>query len=48
LPLDPSFAGSNPDEDNKLLRAIKICSVSSFGWEVKLKEFEECKKKFKE
>jgi hypothetical protein len=34
-PLDPRFAGSNPAKDDCLLRAIKIRSMPSFGWEVK-------------
>jgi hypothetical protein len=35
LPLDPRFTGSNPAEDNGFLRVIKICSMTSFGGEVK-------------
>jgi hypothetical protein len=33
--LDPSFAGSNPAEDNRLLKAIEVRSTTSFGEEVK-------------
>jgi hypothetical protein len=33
--LDPRFAGLNPAEDSGFLRAIKICSTTSFGGEVK-------------
>jgi hypothetical protein len=36
LPLDPRFAGSNPAEDDRFLRVIKIRSTTSFGGEVKL------------
>jgi hypothetical protein len=35
LPLNPSFAGSNPADDDGILRAIKIHSRTSFGVEVK-------------
>jgi hypothetical protein len=35
LPLDPSFTGSNPAEDDRVLRAIQIPSTTSFGGEVK-------------
>jgi hypothetical protein len=30
LPLDPSFAGSNPTEDDGFLRAMKIRSTTYF------------------
>jgi hypothetical protein len=43
LPLDPSFAGSNPAEDDGLLRAIKIRSTTSFGGEV-CRRFTACKR----
>jgi hypothetical protein len=33
--LDPRFAGSNPAEDDGFLRVIKVCSMTSFGGEVK-------------
>jgi hypothetical protein len=33
--LDPRFAGSNPAEDDGILRAIKISSKNSFEEEVK-------------
>jgi hypothetical protein len=33
--LDSRFEGSNPAEDDGFLRAIKICSTTSFGGEVK-------------
>jgi hypothetical protein len=35
LPLDPRLAGSNPAEDDGLLRVIKIHSTTSFGGEAK-------------
>jgi hypothetical protein len=35
LPLDAMLASSNPAEDDGFLRAIKISSTTSFGWEVK-------------
>jgi hypothetical protein len=35
MPLDPRFADSNPAEGDGFLSAIKICSTSSFGGEVK-------------
>jgi hypothetical protein len=35
LPLHPRFAGSNVDEDDGLLREIKICNMTSYGGEVK-------------
>jgi hypothetical protein len=35
LPLDPTFAGSKPAEDDGLLSTIKIRSTTSFGGEVK-------------
>jgi hypothetical protein len=35
LSLDPRFAGSNSTKDDRFLRAIKICSTTSFGGEVK-------------
>jgi hypothetical protein len=35
LQLDPRFAGSNPAEDNGILKAIKIRSTISFGGEVR-------------
>jgi hypothetical protein len=35
LPQDPKFMGSNSAEDDGFLRAIKICSTTSFGGEVK-------------
>jgi hypothetical protein len=35
LPLDPRFAGSNPAEDDKVLRTIKIRCTTSFGGEIK-------------
>jgi hypothetical protein len=35
LSLDPTFVGSNPDEDDGFLRAIKIRSTTFFGGEVK-------------
>jgi hypothetical protein len=34
--LEPRSAGSDGAEDNGFLRMIKICSTTSFGWEVKL------------
>jgi hypothetical protein len=33
--LDPSFAGSNPAEDNRILKAKEVRSTTSFGGEVK-------------
>jgi hypothetical protein len=36
LPFDPSFAGSNPIEDDGFLRVIKIHSMNFFRAEVKL------------
>jgi hypothetical protein len=36
LPFDPRFAGSNPAEDDRFLRAIKIRNTASFRGEVKL------------
>jgi hypothetical protein len=36
LLLDPRFAGSNPTEGDRFLKATKICSTVSFGGEVKL------------
>jgi hypothetical protein len=36
LPLDPRFTGSNPAEDDGILRVIKICTMTSFVGEVKL------------
>jgi hypothetical protein len=35
LPLDPNFAGSNPDEDDGFLSAIEIRGTTSLGGEVK-------------
>jgi hypothetical protein len=35
LPLDPGFAGSNPSENNRFLRIVKIHSTTSFEEEVK-------------
>jgi hypothetical protein len=35
LALEPSFAGSNPAEDDGFLRAIKIRSTPSLGTKVK-------------
>jgi hypothetical protein len=35
MPLDPRVAGLNMAEDNGFLREIKICSMTSFGGEVK-------------
>jgi hypothetical protein len=35
LAIEQRFAGSNPTEDDELLRAIKTGSTSSFGGEVK-------------
>jgi hypothetical protein len=35
LSLNSRFAGSNPAEGDEFLRAIKICSATSFGGEVK-------------
>jgi hypothetical protein len=35
LPLNPRFVGSNLAEDNGFLRAIKMCSTTSFKREVK-------------
>jgi hypothetical protein len=34
LTKDPSFAGSNPDENDGFLRATKIRSTTSFGGEI--------------
>jgi hypothetical protein len=42
LPLDPSFAGSNPAQDDGFLMAIKIRSTTFFGGEVK--PFVPCRK----
>jgi hypothetical protein len=36
LTLDPRFLGSNPAEGDGFLKTIKICSIPSFGEEVKL------------
>jgi hypothetical protein len=48
LPLDPRFAGSNPVEDDGLLRVITIRGTTSFGGEVKpsvpCHRFTACKK----
>jgi hypothetical protein len=34
--VDPWFAGSNPAEGSEFLRALKFCSMPSFGEEVKI------------
>jgi hypothetical protein len=48
LPLDPRFAGSNPAEDDGVLRVIKIRNTISFGGELKLsvpcRRFTACKR----
>jgi hypothetical protein len=36
LPLDPRLMGSNPAKDDRILRVIKIHSITFFGEEVKL------------
>jgi hypothetical protein len=36
LTLDPRFEGSNPAEDDRYLRAIKIRSTTPYGGEVKI------------
>jgi hypothetical protein len=35
MPFDPRLAGSDPAEDDGLIRAIKVRSMPSFGEEVK-------------
>jgi hypothetical protein len=35
LPIGPKDCGFKPDQGDGFLRAIKICSTPSFGWEVK-------------
>jgi hypothetical protein len=35
LAIGPKFAGSDPAQDDGFLRAIQICSTTSFGGEIK-------------